>query len=99
MSSAKSETEFRSWKRRADSASESSQAGYITVVNDARSVILAVVKLAFTPRSEELALRLRLLCRKIKHDANRLIFDLQRKSSARGRARVYESTSNVGNDT
>jgi hypothetical protein len=99
MSRAKRGTGIHSLKKGADSASKRWPAGYVTVVNDARSVILAVVNLAFTPGSEELALRLRLLCRKIKHDVNRLIFDLQRKSSAREKARVYGRTSNVGNDT
>jgi hypothetical protein len=98
MSPAKSETTFRSRRKLVNSASKRWPAGYIIIVNDARSVILAVVKLALTPGSEELALRMRLLCRKLKHDANRLIFDLQRKSSARKKARVCYRAANTGSD-
>jgi hypothetical protein len=52
---------------------------HASIVNDALWIILTVAELSRTPENKELALRLRLLGRKLKHEANQLAFNLYRR--------------------
>ena len=61
---------------------------YATILKDAHLVILSVLELSLSPYSSALAYRPRSLGRKLKHDTNRLVFDLQRKSTATARVPI-----------
>ena len=67
---------------------------YGTVVNDARSMIVTVLELLGAPDSVELAFRLRLVGRKLKRNANRLVFHLQRQSAAAAKAWIHDRNAN-----
>ena len=68
----------------------------LALINNARLLIVCVLELSATPASPDLADRLRLLARKLRHDSNRLAFDLQRKSKRK--AQVHDRPAMIAKD-
>jgi hypothetical protein len=69
-----------------------------TIVKDADLVIPSVLELSLSPSSLVLASRPRLLDRKLKHDTNRLVFDLQRESTATARVPICADRKTIRED-
>jgi hypothetical protein len=80
--------------RVADRSQASPNPLYGAIAKDARSMIVTVLELFGAPDSAELAFRLRMVGRKLKRDANRLVFHLQRQSAAAAKAWIHDRNAN-----